>query len=233
MNNEKLLAEEKKILQAEKEILNEEKNILKKIRNNIWLMSGLIAFVVIAGVGGLMYWQLYQSRVFVEKAQIGASHINLAATHPGTLDEVYVKEGDLILENTAVAKVGNELVKTRVGGLVISVNNNIGKLFAAGETVASIIQPSDLRVVGRVGEDKGLRYLSIGQKAEFYVDAYGSKTYFGTVDEISPVSRDSGVVFNISDKREVKEFNIKVRFNTDLYPELKDGMSAKIYIYKN
>ncbi|MFA6322071.1 MAG: HlyD family secretion protein [Candidatus Buchananbacteria bacterium] len=233
MDNKELLKEEKKILAEEKQILKKEENILKKIRHNVWIMSGLIGLVVVLTLGGIWYWQVYQSRVYVEKAQISATHISLASTHAGALEEIFVKEGDVVLANTPVARVGNELVKTKVAGLIISANDNLGKLFGAGESVVTMIQSSDLRVVGRVGEDKGLRYLNVGQRAEFVVDAFSGRTYYGTVDEISPASRDSGVVFNISDKREVKEFDVKVRFNADTYPELKDGMSAKIYIYKN
>ena len=56
--------------------------------------------------------------------------------------------------------------------------------------------------------------------------------YVGTVDEISPTSRSSAVAFTISDKRELKEFNVKIRFDRSAYPELKNGMSAKVTIFK-
>jgi len=46
------------------------------------------------------------------------------------------------------------------------------------------------------------------------------------------VSREGDVVFNISDKREVKQFDVKVRFDISKYPELKNGMSAKMWIKK-
>jgi multidrug resistance efflux pump len=77
-----------------------------------------------------------------------------------------------------------------------------------------------------------LKNIQIGQSAIFKVDAFGGKKYYGVVDEISDTSRQSGIVFNISDKREVREFDVKVRFDVDNYSELKNGMSAKIWIYK-
>ena len=52
------------------------------------------------------------------------------------------------------------------------------------------------------------------------------------MDEVSPVSHDSGVVFDVSDKREIKQFDVKVRFDTSVYSELKSGMSSKLWIYK-
>jgi hypothetical protein len=66
----------------------------------------------------------------------------------------------------------------------------------------------------------------------FKVDAFGDKKYYGVVDEISSTSHESDVVFSISDKREKKKFDIKVRFNLAEYPELKNGMSAKLWVYK-
>jgi hypothetical protein len=53
------------------------------------------------------------------------------------------------------------------------------------------------------------------------------------VDEVSPTSRQSDVVFNISSQRQEQEFNIKIRFDVNKYPELKNGMSAKSWIYKD
>jgi hypothetical protein len=42
----------------------------------------------------------------------------------------------------------------------------------------------------------------------------------------------SDIVFSISDKREEKEFEVKATFDADAYPELKNGMSAKMWVYK-
>jgi hypothetical protein len=86
-------------------------------------------------------------------------------------------------------------------------------------------------VVGTIDETKGLNDVKAGQRATFSVDAFPGKTYEGIVDQISPVSDDTGVVFSISDKRPVKKFDVKVSFSVANYPELKSGMSAKITVY--
>jgi multidrug resistance efflux pump len=157
----------------------------------------------------------------------------LAPKAAGSLEEIYVHEGDVISADTVVARVGNALIKSDVSGTVISVNNAIGTIFNPGQAVVSMVQNDQLRVVGQLAEDKGLKDVKIGQTATFTVDAFGSKKYYGVVDEISSTSRDSGVAFNISDKREAKIFNIKIRFDGSAYSELKNGMSAKIWIDRN
>jgi multidrug efflux pump subunit AcrA (membrane-fusion protein) len=100
-----------------------------------------------------------------------------------------------------------------------------------GQTVVSIVNNKEMKVVGTIDETKGLNKVKAGQRATFSVDAFPGKTYEGIVDQISPVSDDTGVVFSISDKRPVKQFDVKVSFNVADYPELKSGMSAKITVY--
>jgi multidrug resistance efflux pump len=194
----------------------------------------LAAFIfLIAGAIGLFYVYLARNQVYVEKSSIEAPMIDLSSQNGGLLQRLLVQAGDTVQENQPVAQVGNDLVKTKNAGVIISVNNNIGKNFVPDEPVATMIKPEDLRVVVQVEEDKGLSDIRIGQKAYFTADAFGSKKYSGLVDEISPTSRDSDIVFNISNTREPKEFDVKIRFSITDYPELKNGMSAKTWIYKN
>ncbi len=227
--------QEQQILKQEEKILNEikkEEKLLLGLEKKLALTFLFIALMVGGLIVGLIYLKQTSARIYIEKTTISAPSVNLSSLTAGTLEEIFVNEGDVVTANTIVARVGNELVKAKVDGLIISINKNIGKLFNRGEAVITMIDPNELRAIGRVEEDKGLKDISIGQNVMFNVDAFSGKKYFGIVDEISPTSRDSGVVFNISDKREMKEYEIKVRFDLDAYPELKNGMSAKMWIYK-
>ena len=235
-NNQSVEKLEKKILKEEKEIreeLSEEKKEIKFLSREVMILGALIVFVIGGGIAGFAYWKVSSNQVYIENSTIAAPKIDLSPHGSGILNDVYVREGDVIPADMVVARVGDELIKAKVAGEVISVQNNIGQLINPGQAVVSMIQPSELRVEGSIEEDKGLSDIKIGQKAVFTVDAFGSKQYQGAVDEISPTSKDSDVVFNISNEREVKQFIVKIRFNTDDYPELKNGMSAKIWIYKN
>jgi multidrug resistance efflux pump len=200
-------------------------------RNQLMFLAAFI--FLIAGAIGLFYVYLAKNQVYTEKSSIEAPIIGLSSGSGGTLEKLFVKTGDSVEANSPVAQVGNDIVKTKDAGVIISANNDIGKNFAPGEPVANMIKPSDLRVVAQVEEDKGLSDIRVGQKAYFTVDAFGSKRYSGLVDEVSPTSRSSDIVFNISNTREAKEFDVKIRFSLSDYPELKNGMSAKTWIYKN
>ena len=222
----------KELLAEERQVLAEEQKVLKQMkRTSLLIILGAAAIVGL--FAAVFFMRMLGSEVSVTKAQITAPTIDLAPQNAGTLQETYVQEGDVVAANAPVARVGNEILKATQGGLVIAVKHDIGKLFNRGEAVVTMIDPNALRVVARVEEDKGLKDLRIGQIATFTVDAFGAKKFVGTVDEISPTSRQSGIVFNISDKREIQEFEVKIRFDVEAYPELKNGMSAKVTIYKN
>ncbi len=230
-----ILQTEKAILKQEKVILDEikkEEGMIKRLQKNVWFSTILMSILIVGGALGFLYWRVSMSRIFTDKAIISAPMINLAPQNSGILQEVFVNEGDQIGVNTVVARVGDELIKSKSAGIISTVQINTGKLYNRGEAVIDMYDPNELHVVGSIEEDQGLSQISIGQRTIFTVDAFGSKEYEGVVDEISPTSRQGDIVFNISDKRPTQEFDIKVRFDIEKYPELKNGMSARLWIYQ-
>lgn len=211
------------------ENLEDSKNNKIKKKSGILVIVGVA--IIVAGLVGLFYWQATKNQVYIEKAEISAPEVALSSSRGGELKVIFVKNGDVVPADTAVAQVGDEVIKTATQGLIIQTKNNIGENFSPNEPIVTIINPQDLRVVAQVEEDKGLSDIAVGQQAVFTIDAFGSKQFNGVVDEVSPTSHEAGVVFNISDKREVKNFDVKIRFDEKQYPELKNGMSAKAWIY--
>ncbi|MEI6316220.1 MAG: HlyD family efflux transporter periplasmic adaptor subunit [bacterium] len=202
-------------------------NILQK--PNVQSIIGIVG--VIAMLIGFIFWQSNKNTIFIENSYLSAPVINLSSNTPGTLNALYVTEGQSIQANTPVALTGTDIVTSKQSGLILTIKNNIGEYFTPGEPIVSMIHTEDMRVMGTIDENKGLENIHVGQKATFTVDTFGSKTYVGIVDSISSTSDDTGVLFSISDKRPTKKFDIKVRFNVADYPELKNGMSAKITVY--
>lgn len=210
----------------------ENENTKQSPLKNKWMKGGILLFLLVCLAGLTFYFESSTSTIKIDKSSISAPTIGLSPTVSGPLEELLVDEGDVVEAYTPVARVGDELIKTKVPGIIISTKENTGTIFPAGTPVVTMIDPSQLRVIGTIEEDKGLDSVKVGQMATFTVDAFKSKTYKGIVDEVSQTSHDSSVVFSISDKREVKSFDVKIRFNPNEYPELKNGMSAKITVYK-
>ncbi len=205
----------------------------KPFDRRVLVAAAFLLVVVGGGIAGAAYFAVAQKTVYIEKAHVSAPTVDLGPTVPGVLRSVFVSPNEVVPPNTVVAQVGNELIKSIDGGLVISTNDNLGKIVNPGETVVEMIDPAQLRVVGEVEEDKGLTSIKPGQPAAFTVDAFGGKTFVGTVDEVSPTAESGDVVFSISDKREQQSFDVKVRFDTIADSQLRNGMSAKIWVYKN
>ena len=211
----------------EKENNTQKENIFKKP----WVQS-LASFVVIFGLLVVfLFWQTAKNTVFIENSNLVAPIINLAPSSPGVLNALYVKEGDKVGENQQVALVGSQILSTKNGGIVSNAPVLLGSYFSPGQTVVSVVNVGEMKVVGQIEETKGLNKIIVGQRATFSVDAFPGKTYEGVVDEVGAVSDNAGVLFNISDQRPIEKFDVKVRFNSTNYPELKSGMSAKITVY--
>lgn len=196
-----------------------------------WILTGLGVVAILAITAGVIYWYMGTQYVYIDTSSVQAPLIQLAPSQQGILNAVYVNEGDSVDADQTVALVGNELVKSKVAGVIVSVPATIGAVVNPNQAVATMIDPTQLRIVGKIDENKGLDRIQVGDPISFTVDAFGSKQYSGVVDEISPTANQSGVVFNISSQRAVQQFNVKARFDVGKYPEIKNGMSARMWVY--
>ncbi len=194
-------------------------------------MAGLLAVIIVGGTGGVAYLITSMGRVYTDKAIVSASITTISPSTGGVLQEIYVNVGDVVGPNTVVARVGNELLKTTGSSIVTDVNTAIGATLAPGASVVKVVDPSDLRIVAHIDENKGLRNIKVGDQTVFTLDAFGSRTFQGVVDEVSSSARQEDVVFNISDKRQINQFDVKIRFDVTAFPQIKNGMSAKVWIY--
>ena len=198
------------------------------------IIGVIVALVVIGAAGAGLYYYVSSKTVSIDLSQIQAPLINLSPTNSGVLQAIYVNPGDTVTANQPVALVGNEVVEAQTAGEIVTTNDNIGQFMntLTGQgTVATMIDPTQLRVVGNLDENKGLDNVEIGDTATFTVDAFGGEQFKGVVDEVAPTSEQSDVVFNISDERPTNQFAVYVRFDPTQYPQLKNGMSARIWVY--
>lgn len=203
----------------------------KPSRRRSVIMGLLIACIAAAVIGGL--YVIHESKyVYTDKAEIEAPLIPIGPQTPGILKRVYVQEGDHVRASQTLAWVGDETVSAQVDGLVVDVKGDLGSPYQPGQAVVTMIQPEQLRVVARIDEDKGLKDIYAGQQAEFTLDAFGSKVFYGTVESVSPTKNAGDVVFNISDKREVKQYDVKIDYDAATGAQFQNGMSARVWIVK-
>ncbi len=212
--------------------MNDEKEIARKGKIKKWIEIGVLAAILVGLLFTAYWWFVIRMQVYTDKAVIEAPLIDIGPSTPSILKQVLVKEGDEVLANAPVARVGDSYLLTSSGGLVVGINNSVGALFSPGEPVVTMINPSDLRLVAKVDENAGLSDVKPGDKVVFTLDAFGSKKFNGTVEEIVPTSYQSSVAFSISDKRAEQQFAVKISYDAVNHPEILNGMSARVWIYK-
>ena len=184
-------------------------------------------------VGGFYYWQTRQGRVFIDDSLINASFVTVYPSTSGRLLEMDAQEGKNVKKGDTLAIVGGETIRSTVDGLVVMANNQIGGSFSPQTSVVQLIDLSQMRIAGTIDENKGLNELRVGQVASFTVDAFPGQRFWGYVDEISPTAKQTQLSFSISNERPTQQFQVYVRFPATKYPQLKNGMSAKLTIFVN
>lgn len=193
------------------------------------------AAVVLVAIGlffAVRYVQDMQSKIYVEKSEIWAPVISIGPESPGILKTVFVKEGDRVSVGQQLFTVGNTVVGALSAGVVTSVQNTPGQWVSQQSAIVQMFDPASLRVVGHVQEDQGLSDIRVGQKVTFDVDAFPSRQFVGTVESIAKNADQGNLVFSISDTRQEKQFDVKITFDVNVYPELRNGMSARMWVSK-
>ena len=206
---------------------------VKKVRlyQKPWIQSLMAIVIIFGSLGGYLYWQSVDGVVFIEKSYLEAPIVHISPSIPGTLNVIYVQDGERVTASTPIALVGSETLYAKEDGIMDGTVRVVGSYYGAGQRIASVIVDTKMRVVANIEETEGLNLITTGQRVKFTVDAYPDNEYEGTVYEVSPASSETGIAFSISDKRPIKKFNIYVSFDVSKYPELKTGMSARTWIY--
>jgi len=207
-------------------------NIIQKIRQHKFFLEIVLVTIIIIIIASILIYVNISSKISIDSSVIYAPTISLAPLTPGVLERIYVSEGDAVGKRKTVALIGGQPLTTTTGGIITSIKNTPGQIVSSATPIIEMIDPTQLRVIGHIDEDKGLADIRVGQKVTFTVDAFGSKQYEGVVESIGASARQQDIVFSISDKRQVSQFDITVKYDVDKYPELKNGMSAKMKVYK-
>ena len=209
------------------------KNLIKKIRQPkiLRVIIGVILVAVIVLV--FLFLQKTSNRVEIDDSLIDAPIINISPSASGELTEMDAVEGHSVKTGDVLAVVGDQTIRAQTDGIIVSAPNQTGGIVSASAPTPLIemIKTQDLRVDGTLDENKGLDSVKVGQVVSFTVDAFPGKTFWGYVDEISPTAKTTQLAFSISSERPTQQFDVYAKFDTSAYPQIKNGMSAKLTIF--
>lgn len=213
----------------------EQEKLVEKVpapRSRKKIFVVVILCIFLSSLGGVWYYMESQKYVYTDKAEVAAPVITFTPHEQGIVKKMFVEEGQHVEAHEVLARVGTEILSSEIAGVIIHADKVYGKIIHPGESVVSMIDPKELKIVARVDEDKGLRDIHVGQQVLFTLDAFGSTEFVGTVATIAPSKREGDVVFSISDKREAKQFEIHIVYDNKQYPSFQNGMSARVWIRK-
>lgn len=207
------------------------KKVISKFKDRGFLRRFVIVVVIILLIASYVVYEKLANRVFIDDSLIQAPVITISPTGTGKVQEIDVIEGQQVHRGDTLAIVGSETLRAETDGLIITAPDITGSTAGPQTQLIQMIRPVDLRVAGTIDENKGLNNIKIGQVASFTVDAYPGKTYWGYVDEVSPTAKTAQLSFSISSERPTQQFIVYVKYDASKYPELENGMSAKLTVY--
>jgi multidrug resistance efflux pump len=207
------------------------KKLLSRFKDRTFLKRFLIVLAVLILIGAYITYQKLADRIFIDNSLVSAPLITISPTGSGKVQEIDVTEGQKVQKGDQLAVVGSETLRANTDGLIVTASDVTGSTVTSQTQLIQMIQPVDMRIAGTLDENKGLNLIKIGQVVSFTVDAFPGKTYWGYVDEISSTAKTAQLSFSISSERPTQQFIVYARFNSAQYPEIKNGMSAKMTVY--
>lgn len=207
------------------------KKLFSLFKNKKFLKRFSIVVVILLLILAFIGYEKISGRVFIDDSLIQAPIITISPSTAGKVQEIDVTEGQHVQKGDTLAVVGSQTLRADTDGLVITASDLTGSIVSPQTQLIQMIQPVDLRVAGTIDENKGLNQIKVGQVVSFTVDAFPGKTYWGYVDEISPTAKTAQLSFSISSERPTQQFVVYAKFDSTKYPEIKNGMSAKMTVY--
>lgn len=207
------------------------KRIIDKIKDPKVFRIIIIVLVTVVIIGGFVFYELLRDRVGIDDSLIQAPIITISPDSPGKLLGIKVYDGERVKRGDSLAIVGTTTLNAYQDGLVVSTDRAIGSVATSQTPVVEMINYSNMRVAGTIDENKGLNMIKVGQIVSFTVDAYPGKIFWGYVDEISPTAKQTALQFSVSSERPTQQFIVYAKFNARAYPQILNGMSAKMTVY--
>ena len=197
----------------------------------VLVIGGVLVLTIALGI--FIFFQITAGVVHIDNSLIQTPVITVSPSMSGKVQEIDVKEGQMVSNGDTLAIVGSETLRAQTDGLIISASDLTGSTVNPTTPLIQMIRPVNMRVTGTIDENKGLSAIKVGQVVSFTVDALPGATYWGYVDEISPSAVAPAFSFSTSSERPTQQFTVYAKFNVAAYPALKNGMSAKMTVYTN
>jgi len=209
-------------------------------------LAVIIALALIAAVAfTASYFLDARQYVTTDNAQIDGTQIPIVAPTSGTLVGWTGTQGAVLRADQVVGRVEidggyvrpQRSIRAPAAGTVAQDDTTEGAYVTAGTQLAIAYDPADVHVTARVDETD-INDVSPGQVVDFTVDAYGDRTFTGSVREIQGGA--AGVFSPLPQSNSAGNFQkvtqvIPVKIGIDDLQglELIPGMNVEVNIHRN
>lgn len=171
----------------------EEGEAKRPMRRSSKIAIIVIVLIALAAAIGFTTSYLVDASHYVttDNAQIDGTQIPITAPTSGTLTAWTGTQGAVLRADQVVGRVEidggyvrpQRSIRAPAAGTVAVDDTTEGAYVTAGTQLAVAYDPRDVYVTARVDETD-INDVRVGQRVEFTVDAYGSRTFSGSVREI-------------------------------------------------
>ena len=165
------------------------------------LLVVIVALMVgaIAGVG-FYYWHQGNYYVSTEDAKVTGDIFKVNPQMTGKLIEFLAEEGDRVAKDQIIGRqemlnqpagvVEASVLRSPIDGIIIKKQANVGEIVSPGQTLAMVVNPSEIYITANIEEKKLLRILP-GQQVDVTIDQFGSQKFTGRVDSIGQAANSA------------------------------------------
>jgi len=211
------------------------------------LVLYIILLLLVGGGGGIGYYYWYQGANYVttQDARVSGDIYRVMPKLTGKLTSLDVKEGDTVIADQAVGQqdtanlaanmLENSVLRAPITGTVIKTQAKVGEVVSTGQTVALVIDESQLYISANL-EETEIGRVKLGQKVEIKVDAYPGKTLIGHLSEIGqatnsmfslmPAVNTSGNFTKVTQR-----IPVKIAVDDTAGIQLSAGLNAEIKVH--
>ena len=215
------------------------------MKNNRKALIIGILIVIVAALGGIVFYYLYQNTHYVstDDARVSADLVNVTPQISGKLLELNIEDGDKVIKDQILARqettnlpdtnIDQSLIRSPIDGIVIKKQGTIGEIWSPGQTIATLIDPNKLYITADIEETK-LGKIRVGQAVDITIDQFGSQKFTGKVKSVGEATNSTFSLIQSSTSgtftKAVQRVPVKIqlnKFNNKILP----GTNAVVKIH--
>lgn len=207
------------------------------------LVPLLITIALIAIIGGLGYL-IYNTYYFytTDDALVNGQMVNVNAPAAGTLTTLSVKQNDRVTAGQTIGEIrpvsggAAMTITSPINGTIVQAAAVQGQTVSPGLAIAQIVDLNNMHVIAYIDEN-AINNVKLNQTVDIHIDAYGSTSYTGHVQQFVPAAASTFSLLPTEDNasgnftKVAQRVPVLVTLDSNGGNNLVPGLSAEVTIH--